>query len=149
MMRSAFFTLLTLVLFPALAVAGQATASFRVSVTVVASCNVQTRPLILAPYATGGPATGTATAGSIDVSCTQGTPAAVYLDGDRVLTGPNGAEVAYTLHANGKPWLAGAALDVKGQGREAVRLVVSGAVNAGQRVPLGDYADEKVIRVVY
>jgi spore coat protein U-like protein len=149
MMRSTLFIAAALVLFPLMAIAGQATASFRISVTVVASCSVQTRPLILAPYATGGPATGTATPGFIDVSCTRGTPAAVYLDGDRVLAGPGGAAMAYTLQANGKPWLAGAPLDIKGQGREAVRLIISGSVDARQQVPLGDYADEKVVRVVY
>lgn len=140
---------LTLALFPVLAIADEATATFQVSVTVVASCRLQTQPLVFASYITGGPAIGTATPGSIDVSCTQGTDAVLYLDGKQVMTGPNGAQVAYTLQANGQPWSAGESLSVKGRGKEAVHLTISGSVNAGQQVPVGDYAGEEVVRVIY
>src|SRR6185437_5995028 len=75
--------------------------TLRISLTVVASCSVRTQPLTFATYTAGGSATGTATPGAIDVSCTRGIPAAVYLDGDRTLAGPAGARVAYTVQANG------------------------------------------------
>jgi spore coat protein U-like protein len=138
-----------LALLPALALARQATGTLRISLTVVASCNIQTQPLAFAPYKSGGPATGTDTAGSIDVTCSQGVPAAVYLEGDRTLTGPNGARVSYVLQANGQHWSAGEPLNVKGQGSTAVHLVISGSVLPGQLAPLGEYSDEKVVRVVY
>jgi spore coat protein U-like protein len=148
-MRHARFAAPILFLLPVLAMAGQATGTFRMTLTVVASCGVQTRPLAFAPYTTGGPTTGTAVSGAIDVSCTPGTHAAVYLDGDRTLTGPGGARVAYALQANGQAWSAGKSLNVQGQGAEAVHFAISGSVLAGQKVPLGDYADVAVVRVVY
>ncbi|MGH8157808.1 MAG: spore coat protein U domain-containing protein [Rhodanobacter sp.] len=149
MRRLSPFIALTLALLPAPSIADEATGTFRISLTVVASCSVQTQPLTFAPYTTGGPATGTATPGSIDVSCTRGTPAAVYLEGDRTLTGPNGARIAYALQANNRPWPAGESLKVVGQGVEAIRLRISGSVLAGQPVALGDYAETAVVRVVY
>lgn len=134
---------------PDLVEAGEASGIFRISLTVVASCNVHTHPLAFAPYATGGVAVGTAVPGSIDVSCTRGVPAAVYLEGERVLTGPDGARVTYALQANGHAWPVGEPLRVQGRGSEPVSLSITGTVFAGQRVPVGDYVDEKVIRVVY
>lgn len=129
--------------------AGQATASFQILVTVVDACQVNTRTLVLAPHVSGGPATGTATPGVIEVSCTQGTPATVYLDGPSLLYGPNGETVAYTLKANGKAWPAGDPVRVQGQGKKAVRLVVTGAVGAGQHAAPGAYATDQIVRVVY
>jgi spore coat protein U-like protein len=129
--------------------ADEASATLRVSLKVVASCSVQTQPLALADYATGGPATGTLSSGAIDVTCARGTPAAVYLEGNRTLQSPSGARVAYEVRANGSPWPAGEAIHVKGLGQTPVHLALSGAVPAGQRVPVGDYEDQVVVRVVY
>jgi spore coat protein U-like protein len=143
------FIAAALVLLPALAVARQSAGTLRISLTVVASCSVQTRPLVFAPYRTGGPAAGTGTAGSIDVTCSQGVPAAVYLEGGRTLRGPDGAAVRYVLEANGQPWAVGETLHVRGQGEKAVHLVISGSVPPGQRVPPGEYSDAKVVRIVY
>lgn len=134
---------------PALTVANEATSVLQISLRVVASCTVQTRPLVFATYTTGGSAVGTATPGVIDVSCTRGTPAAVYLDGDRTLAGPGGARVAYALQANGQEWPAGASIAVSGQGAQPIRLQLSGSVTSGQGVMPGDYADAAVVRVVY
>lgn len=147
MLLPAFLAVIALVSFPS--VAGQATASFRISVTVVASCSVQTQPLVLAPYITGGAATGTASPGSIDVTCAQGTPAAVYLEGDRTVRSQSGVRMAYELRANGNLWPAGEAIHIKGLGPTAIHLAVSGSVPAGQKVPAGDYEDTAVVRVVY
>jgi len=134
---------------PVLTVANETTGVLQISLRVVASCTVQTRPLVFATYTAGGSATGTATPGVIDVSCTRGVPAAVYLDGDRTLAGPVGARVAYTVQANGQAWPAGASIEVLGQGAQPIRLRLSGNVPAGQNVMPGDYADAAVVRVVY
>jgi len=136
-------------LLPCLAAADQVSTTLQVSLRVVTACNVQTQPLTLADYATGGPATGTAAAGGIDVTCAHGTPVAVYLDGSRTLRGPGGATVAYEVQANGNPWRAGEAIRVTGLGRTPVHLALTGSVPAGQKVPLGDYGDRVVVRVVY
>lgn len=131
------------------AAGGQISSTLRIALRVVTSCSVQTQPLTFATYTAGGSATGTATPGAIDVSCTRGTPAAVYLDGDRTLAGPTGARVAYTVRANGQPWPAGTSIALTGQGAQPIRLQLSGSVPAGQNVAPGDYADAAVIRVVY
>jgi spore coat protein U-like protein len=111
---------------------------------------VQTQPVTFASYITGGPTTGTAIPGSVDVACTKGTPAAVYLEGSRVLTGPDGNQVAYSVQANGHAWPAGQAVNVVGQGTSnAIHLSISGSVAAGQQVAIGDYEAEQVVRVVY
>ena len=149
MRRLYSFIPLTLALIPALAIANEATGTLRISLTVVASCNVRTQPLTFATYTAGGSTTGTATPGAIDVSCTRGIPAAVYLDGDRTLAGPAGARVAYTVQANGQAWPAGASIAVLGQGAQPIRLQLSGNVPGGQNVMPGDYADAAVVRVVY
>lgn len=134
----------------ALRAGGVATGTLQISLVVVASCSVQTEPLTFAAYKTGGASTGTATPGGIDVSCTKGTPAAVYVEGNRTLTGPNGNTVAYTLQANGQPWPAGQAVNVEGQGSSnAVHLTVTGSVAAGQQVALGNYGAAEVVRVIY
>lgn len=147
--RLSSFIALTLALLPTLAIANEATGTLRISLTVVASCSVRTQPLTFATYTAGGSATGTATPGVIDVSCTRGIPAAVYLDGDRTLAGPAGARVAYTVRANGQAWPAGASIAVSGQGAQPIRLQLSGSVPAGQNVIPGDYADAAVVRIVY
>lgn len=136
-------------LLPGPVAADQASASLRVSLRVVASCSVRTQPLALADYTSGGPATGTASAGGIDVTCARGTPAAVYLEGNRTLQGPGGGRVAYEVRANGSPWRAGEPIHVKGLGAAPVHLALSGSVPAGQRVPVGDYQDQVIVRVVY
>jgi spore coat protein U-like protein len=136
-------------LLPASSVADQASATLRVSLRVVASCSVQTRSLTLSDYASGGPATGTASPGAVDVTCASGTPAAVYLDGNRTLQGPGGDRVAYEVSANGSPWRAGEAIHVNGLGQTPIHLALTGSVPEGQRVPLGDYEDQVVVRVVY
>lgn len=133
---------------PVLAFGAEATAVLRISLTVVASCNVQTQPMAFTPYVTGGAASSAAT-GSIDVRCTTGTPAAVFLDGDRTLAGPGGDRVAYTLRANGKAWPAQQSIPVVGRGRRVVHLELSGSVPAGQQVALGEYVANDVVRVVY
>lgn len=134
---------------PSAVPAGEASGRLRISLVVVASCNVQTHPVAFAAYTTGGAAVATAAPGAIDVNCTRNVPAAVYLEGERVLTGPDGARVAYALQANGKAWPVGEALHVQGRGSEPVRLSITGTVPAGQSVAAGNYADDKVIRVVY
>jgi spore coat protein U-like protein len=136
-------------LLPGPSAADQASATLRVSLRVVASCNVQTQPLTLSDYASGGPSTGTASPGAVDVTCARGTPAAVYLDGNRTLQGPNGDRVAYEVSANGSPWPAGEAVHVKGLGQTPIHLALTGSVPEGQRVPLGNYEDQVVVRVVY
>jgi spore coat protein U-like protein len=134
---------------PSLTVANEATGVLQISLRVVASCDVQTRSLVFATYKAGGPAVGTASPGAIDVSCTKGTSAAVYLDGDRTLAGPGSARVSYVLQANGQSWPAGAPIAVRGRGAQPIRLQLSGSVPAGQGVVPGDYADAAVVRVVY
>lgn len=138
-----------LALLPGPAAADQVSGTLRVTLRVVASCSVQTQPLALSDYASGGPATGTASPGAIDVTCARGTPAAVYLEGNRTLQGPSGDRVAYEVRANGAPWRAGEAIHVKGLGQTPIHLALSGSVPAGQRVPVGDYEDQVVVRVVY
>lgn len=148
-MKRLFFSLSCLLAaLPALALGTEVTGVLRISLTVVASCNVQTQPVAFAPYVTGGSASSTAT-GSIDVRCTSGTPAAVFLDGDRTLAGPDGDHVVFTLQANGKAWLPHQSIPVVGQGRQAVHLELSGSVPAGQLVALGEYEANEVVRVVY
>jgi spore coat protein U-like protein len=133
---------------PVLAFGAEATGVLHISLTVVASCNVQTQPVAFTPYVTGGAASSTAT-GAIDVRCTSGTPAAVFLDGDRTLEGPGGNRVAYTLRANGKAWPADQSIPVVGQGRQPVHLELAGSVPGGQQVAIGEYAANEVVRVVY
>jgi spore coat protein U-like protein len=134
---------------PELSVADQASATLRVSVRVVAACNVSTQPLDFADYTSGGAAVAPVAPGSIDVTCARDVPAAVYLDGSRMLTSAAGNQVAYEVHANGKRWPAGEAIRVKGLGTTAVHLALSGAVPAGQRVAVGQYDNQMVVRVVY
>ena len=143
------FIALALVLVPTLGIAKEASGTLQISLTVVASCSVSTQPLAFATYAADGPAVGVATPGVIDVTCTRGVPAAVYLDGDRTLAGPAGARVAYTVRANGQAWPAGTSIAVSGQGSQPVRLQLTGSVPGGQNVTLGGYADAAVVRVVY
>lgn len=131
------------------AAADQVTGTLRVSLRVVASCSVQTQSLALADYTSGGQSTGTASPGAIDVTCARGTPAAVYLDGNRTLQGPNGDRVAYEVSANGSPWRAGEPIHIKGMGQAPVHLALTGSVPAGQKVPVGNYEDQVVVRVVY
>ena len=127
-------------LLPTLASAGTVTATLEIRATVVASCNVQTQPLTLAPHATGSASpTGTATAGRIDLRCTRGTPVTVALE-QGPLTGPDGATLAYTLSAPSS---------AIGEGARVVSLPVTGAVLGGQEVPIGDYAGVAVVRVTY
>jgi spore coat protein U-like protein len=148
--KLAFLVVLVSGVVPAIATASEATGVLRLSLTVMASCSVQTQPVTFASYVTGGPATGTAVPGSVDVACTKGTPAAVYLDGNRLLTGPNGNQVAYSVLANGKSWPAGQPMNVVGQGASnVIHLSISGSVAAGQQVAIGDYEAEQVVRVVY
>lgn len=149
MLRFRLVPTLLLALAPTLSLAGQATATFQVSASVVASCSVQTQSLALGTYASGGPATATQGAGGIDVQCTKGTLAQVYLEGTRTLTGPTGNTVAYTLTADGKAWKPGAPLQVVGQGKQAVHVAVQGSVVGGQQVDPGDYTDTEVVRVIY
>lgn len=145
----ALLALALLALAPTLSMAGQASATFQVTATVVASCSVQTQSLALGTYASGGAATPSQGAGGIDVRCTRGTPAQVYLEGTRTLTGPTGNTVAYTLTADGKAWNPGVPLQVVGQGRQAVHVAVQGSVVGGQQVDPGDYTDTEVVRVIY
>lgn len=148
--RLAFFVALVLVAAPAAVKASEATGVLRLSLTVMASCSVQTQPVTFASYVTGGAATGTAVPGSVDVACTKGTPAAVYLDGNRMLTGPSGNQVAYSVQENGQTWQVGQPVNVVGQGTgNAIHLSISGSVPAGQQVAIGDYEAEQVVRVVY
>lgn len=149
MARLLRFIALLAVLLPGQVAAGQATATLRVTLKVVASCRVQTQPLVFATYTSGGPAVGTASSGSIDVTCAHGTPVAVYLDSEHTLTGPDGAHVVYTLQANGHPWPVGEPIHLQGQGPQTVHLGLTGSVPAGQRIPSGDYEDQAVVRVVY
>lgn len=134
---------------PGPAGANQVSATLRVTLRVMASCSVQTKPLALSDYTSGGLATGTASPGAIDVTCARGTPAAVYLEGNRTLQGPSGDRVAYEVRANGAPWRVDEAIHVKGMGRTPVHLALSGSVPAGQKVAIGDYEDQVVVRVVY
>lgn len=134
-----FLTLL-IYLFPLLASAGSVTATLEIRATVVASCNVQTQPLTLAPHATGAASpTGTANAGRIDLRCTRGTPVTITLE-QGPLTGPNGATLAYTLSAPSS---------AIGRGAQVVSLPVTGTVQGGQEVPTGDYEGVAVVRVTY
>lgn len=134
---------------PGLSAAGQTSAALRVSLRVVAACNVATQPLNFADYTSGGAAAAPVAPGSIDVTCARDVPAAVYLDGNRTLTSAGGNQVTYEVHANGNRWPAGEAIRVKGLGTTAVHLALSGSVPAGQRVPVGQYANQMVVRVVY
>ncbi len=138
-----------LTLLPGPATADQASSTLRVSLRVVASCRVQTQPLALSDYVSGGLSTGTASPGALDVTCARGTPAAVYLEGDRTLQSREGASVTYEVRANGAPWRVGEAIHVKGLGQTPVHLALSGSVPAGQRIPTGDYENQVVVRVVY
>jgi spore coat protein U-like protein len=74
-----FFIALALNLVPAMGAAGTVNGSFRISLTVSRACGVQT------PSANHSPVTdSSSSARAVDVSCTKDTPAAIYLDGDRV-----------------------------------------------------------------
>ena len=134
------FLIALIYLLPTLASAGTVTATLTIRATVVASCNVQTQPLTLAPHATGAASpTGTASAGSIDLRCTRGTPVTVSLE-QGPLTGPGGATLDYTLSAPSS---------AIGQGARVVSLPVTGSVMGGQEVPVGDYIGNAVVRVTY
>lgn len=128
--------------------AGEATGKLHVSLTVVAACSVSTRSLTLAPYTTGGAATGAAETGAIDVRCSPGTPASVYVEGPQAVSNGQGASVDYLLQADGRPWPSGTPLQVTGQG-DPVHIEVSATVPAGQRVPPGQYSNVQIVRVVY
>ena len=120
--------------------AGTVTAPLDIRLTVLASCSVSTQPLTLVPHVAGSTqATGTSQAGSIDLRCSKGTPVQIAVD-QNPLTGPDGATLAYTLSAPAS---------AMGQGREVVRLPVQGSVPGGQRVPVGDYAGQAMVRITY
>lgn len=134
------FLIALIYLLPVLASAGTVTATLSIHATVVASCNVSTQPLTLTPHTTGSASsTGTQTAGSIDLRCTRGTPVTVAID-QGPLTGPGGATLAYTLSA---PTVA------VGKGAQVVSLPVTGSVQGGQEVPVGDYEGNSLVRVTY
>ncbi len=133
---------------PVMATAGEATGVFHVSLIIVAGCSVSTKPITFAPYTTGGAATGTGVPGSIDVTCSRGTPAAVYLEGSQVLDNGRGSRIAYALQADGRPWPPGVPLHITGQGK-SVHVAISGTVAGGQSAPPGEYANDQIVRVVY
>ena len=134
------FLALIVYLLPVLASAGTVTATLSIHATVVASCNVQTQPLTLSPHATSSSSnSGTQSAGSIDLRCTKGTPVTVAID-QGPLTGPGGATLEYTLSA---PTAA------VGKGAQVVSLPVTGSVQGGQEVPVGDYEGSALVRVTY
>ena len=140
---------ISLLSLPGMSAAEQVSATLRVSLRVVASCSVSTQPLTFADYTSGGSAVGPVAPGSIDVTCAKNVPAAVYLEGDRTLMSAAGNQVAYEVRANGNRWAAGEAIHIKGLGATAVHLALSGSVPTGQRVPIGQYEDQVVVRVVY
>jgi hypothetical protein len=70
-----FVTALMLTIVSPVAIAARADNTFRVSLTVLSTCNVQTRMLSETPLA-----------GTIDMRCARSTPAAVYLNGVLVTT---------------------------------------------------------------
>jgi spore coat protein U-like protein len=135
-----FVLALIIYLMPILASAGTATGTLMITARVVASCSVATQPLTLADHPTGSStATGTQSAGQINLRCTRGLPVAIAID-QGPLTGPGGATLAYTLSAP---------TSAVGQGAQIVALPVTGSVQGGQVVPVGEYRGTAIVRVTY
>lgn len=125
---------------PILASAGTTTGTLQITARVVASCSVATQPLTLADHPTGSAqSTGTQSAGQINLRCTRGLPVAIAID-QGPLTGPDGATLAYTLSAP---------TSAVGQGAQIVALPVTGSVQGGQVVPVGEYQGTAIVRVTY
>jgi len=135
-------------LLPCISLAGTASASFQITVSVLASCSVTTSDLAL-EYVSGARATRTVSPGSIEVRCSKGTPAQVFVDGPRTLIGPDGSTLTVALSEGGQAWPEGQGVAVMGEGQTTLKLPVGATVVAGQRVAPGDYVGEELVRVVY
>ena len=131
--------------------AGSVSAVMQVRATVVASCVLQTEPLVFRDYAADSAVLTTpAHAGVIALRCTRDTPAVVYMRGDQRMAGPGESSLAYRLTADdGSEWTDAHGVTVMGQGPAMIRLQVGGSIPRGQRVPPGAYVGEQMVEVVY
>ena len=136
--------------------AATATDSLGVSATITATCSTATSAVNFGAVASGS---GAVTTGSVDVTCTSGTPYTIalneglYHDGtDRRIS--DGTEfLVYTLLDNGStlPWGDGTLNGdtVGGTGTGAVQSYTVDAALTGAAVTPGTYTDTVTVTVTY
>jgi spore coat protein U-like protein len=144
------------------AIAAQTTASFTVTATVLASCQVAASDLDFGNYA---PTSGTDTTAdtAIDVTCTNGTHYTIALDGGsvaqdvtaRAMSDGNSHSLSYGLYTSAGFTTAwgdgtGSTITVSGTGDGAAQsTTVFGRLPAGQYVPAATYNDHITVTVTY
>lgn len=134
-----------LFLIPITASAGSVTSTFRVSVTVVADCTINTQDLAFPNYSASSTSQATT---NLSVTCTRGTPATVTTTSPMQLTDGTGDMIQYQLlSAQGQSMASG--FKVVGQGPHPITVPVQGVIPAGQHVPPGLYQGEQVVTVVF
>jgi spore coat protein U-like protein len=150
---------LALGLAPRAAVAATASASFAVTATVQAGCQVSANAMTFGTY-TGVVANAAST---VSVTCSNSTPYNVGLSAGmasgatvaaRMMTGPGTALLGYALSSNPRGivnWGQTVGTDtVAGCGNgSAQALSVHGQIPAGQYVAAGAYADTITVTVTY
>jgi spore coat protein U-like protein len=146
---------------PSTAVAGTATTTLGVSLTISAGCNVSSSPVAF-PGQTVLSA-GVDATGSLSVTCTNTTPYNVGLDAgggsgasvsNRLMTGPSSATVAYALYqdsSHASNWGNTVGTDTKsGTGNgNAQSLTVYGHIAAQTTPAPGAYADTVNVTVTF
>jgi spore coat protein U-like protein len=154
--------LLALAIRPVEAFAATPATTFSVTATVLASCTVSAGTLAFGSYTpTGGsPADATST---IDVTCTNGTPYTVALDGGstennvaaRAMNDPSSHTLSYGIYkdsARTTIWGDGTGSTVtqSGTGIGSLQgLTAYGRVPASQFVAAGNYSDTVTVTVSY
>lgn len=144
------------------AYAATAQTTFSVTATVLASCSVSAGTLAFGNYTptSGSPADATST---VDITCTNGTPYTVALDGGstesnvaaRAMSDTNAHTLSYEIYtdsARATVWGDGTGSTVAQSGTGsgvAQPLTAYGRVPASQFVTAGNYSDTVTVTVSY
>jgi len=157
-MRLAKFIAAALLAVPAFAFAATpVTNTFKVSAEVKSVCTVSATDIVIPSYDPNAAAPTTQT-GTVNVTCTRGTPYTTTLSSTTgfKLTGPGGATLAYQIFqgsgTGGTVWAnattsnpyAGSA-----PSRAAVAYLATASIAAAQDVAAGIYADTVTVTVNY
>lgn len=135
-----------------------ATTSFNVGATITATCAASATPVDFGAVVSGN---GASTTGSVDVTCTSGTPYTIALDSGqnydgtdrRIRFGTSSDYLIYTLIDNLStlPWgddtYNGASVSGTGTGGAQSYTVDATLIGAG--VPAGYYSDTVTVTVTY
>lgn len=154
------FAAMSLFAFAPAARAANASTTFSVTATVLASCNVSAGTLAFGNYSPSAQSDATST---IDIVCTNGTPYTVALDGGstasnvaaRAMNDISAHTLSYGIYTNATRatiWGdgTGATVTQSGTGSGGTQaLTAYGRVPASQFVAAGNYSDTITVTVTY